>query len=157
MRHLVIEGIAVVLFVLSTAFLFSDRVRASHALFVIIGILTLASSYVITKTILDGTFDRRTHHYHEMANAPAAGQVAAAAPAVGATPAEASILDAVLQQVYAVTEGTLNRIARAGTGQQAISVSSDTVVDVIFGLAITLLGIVAQLLSSLTKRVLGGA
>jgi hypothetical protein len=140
MRYL-IEAVAAVLFVLSTGLLFNARVRASRALFVVIGIVTLASSYVITKSILDATFDRRAHHH----------QIAATAPAQPA----ASPLDAVLQQVYAGTEGALDRVVRAGTGQQNASVGSDTVVDVIVGLTITLLGLVAQILSSFLRRLAG--
>jgi hypothetical protein len=140
MRYL-IEAAAAVLFVLSTGLLFNARVRASHVLFVVIGIVTLASSYVITKSILDATFDRRAHHHQAVAPAPA-------------QPAS-SPLDAVLQQAYVGTESALDRIVRAGTGQQSASVGSDTVVDVIVGLTITLLGVAAQILSSLLRRLVG--
>ena len=142
MRYL-IEAAAAVLFVLSTGLLFNARVRASHALFIVIGIVTLASSYVITKAILDATFDRRAHHH-----------VAIATPKPAA-PAGTSALDTVLQDIYVGTESALDRIVRAGTGQQAASVGSDTVVDVIVGLSLALLGILAQILSSLVRRIFG--
>jgi hypothetical protein len=143
MRYLV-EAAAAVLFVLSTGLLFNARVRASHALFILIGIVTLASSYVIAKSILDATFDRRAYHHH-----------VAAAPQPAA--AGSSAVDTVLQNIYVATESGLDRIVRAGTGQPAASVSSDTVVDVIVGLSLAVLGVVAQLLSSLFRRGFGTA
>ena len=144
MRYLV-EAAAAGLFVLSTGLLFNARIRASAALFVLVGVVTLASSYVITKTILDATFDRRAHHHH-----------VAAAPQPVAT-ADTSAVDSVLQNIYVATESGLDRIVRAGTGQQTASVGSDTVVDVIVGLSLAVLGLVAQTLSSLFRRVLGDA
>jgi hypothetical protein len=144
MRYL-IEAVAAVLFVVSTGLLFNARVRASTALFVLIGVVTLASSYVITKTILDATFDRRAHHH-----------VAMAAPKPAAPPST-STLDTVLQEIYVDTESALDRIVRAGTGQQTASVGSDTVVDVIVGLSLAVLGVLAQILSSLVRRAFGTA
>ena len=143
MRYLV-EAVAAVLFVVSTGLLFNARVRASGVLFVFVGIVTLASSYVITKTILDATFDRRAHHHLATTTAAPTPQAAA------------STLDTVLQGIYIGTESALDRIVRAGTGQQNAGVGSDTVVDVIVGLSLAVLGALAQFLSSLARRLFGG-
>ena len=145
MRYL-IDGIAAVLFVVSTGLLFTEGVRARHILFTLVGIVALGSSYVITKQVLDSTFGHR-HHQH----------AAAATPTVQTSQPQSQSLaaDAVLESVFVGTESALNRIVRAGTKQSTASVSSDTVVDVIVGLSLAVLGILSQLFSALFRRMFG--
>ncbi len=150
--RVIIEIAAAVLFVLTTGLLFTENVRASRILFTLVGIVALASSYVITKTVLDATVGHRTHH-RAAVSTTAVAQPAAAAP----TTADLSATDAVLEQVYTLTESSLNRIVRAGTKQSSASVSSDTVVDVIVGLSLAVLGLLSQILPGLFRRLTGDA
>ncbi len=145
--RLVVEAIAAILFMLSTGLLFNEAVRARHILFTLVGIVALASSYVIIKGVLDATVGHRMHHAH-------AASVAAPAPAPSV--ADIPTSDSVLETVYAATESALNRVVRAGTKQTTASVGSDTVVDVIVGLSLAALGLLSQLLSSLFRRLTGG-
>ena len=150
MRYL-IDAIAAVLFVVSIGLLFSETVRARHLLFSLVGIVALASSYVITKQVLDATFPHRHHHHATTTAATQPTPVAQAAQA----PADPFIADAVLESIYTGTEDALNRIVRAGTKQSTASVSSDTVVDVIAGLSLAALGVLSQLFSALFRRMFG--
>jgi hypothetical protein len=157
--RIIVEIVAAVLFVVSTGLLFSETVRARHILFTLVGIVALASSYVITKTVLDASFGHRIHHRHTelamLAGPPA--QPAAPSPS-GAAPApvvQTSATDGVLEAVYTLTESTLNRVVRAGTKQSSASVSSDTVVDVIVGMTIAVLGLLSQILSGAFRRLTG--
>ncbi|MEI9993609.1 MAG: hypothetical protein WDM91_03355 [Rhizomicrobium sp.] len=149
--RILIEAAAAVLFIVSTALLFSERIRASRILFVLVGLLTLASSYVITKHILDATVGQRMHRHHVVAGAPAPGPQE---PPTQADDAQ-STTDTLLQAVYQGTEGALNRIVRSGTGQASASVGSDTVVDVIVGLSLAVLGVLSQLVSMFFRRLTG--
>ena len=149
--HYLVDGVAAVLFVVSVALLFSDAVRARHILFTQVGIVALASSYVITKQVLDATFPHRHHHHATTTAATQPTPVAQAAQA----PADPFIADAVLESIYTGTEDALNRIVRAGTKQSTASVSSDTVVDVIAGLSLAALGVLSQLFSALFRRMFG--
>ena len=150
MRYL-IDAIAAVLFVVSTGLLFSEAVRARHMLFTLVGIVALASSYVIAKQVLDSTAGHRVHrHVAAMTAAPAKPVTAAEAPST-----DLSATDTVLEQVYTITESALNRIVRAGTKQSTASVSSDTVVDVIVGLSLAVLGLLSQIFSGLFRRMVG--
>ncbi len=135
---------AAVLFVLATGLLFTETVRARRILFTLVGIVALASSYVITKQILDATFGHRHH--------AAATSVAAQAPPAQS---ESAIADTVLGSVFVGTQTALNRIVRAGTKQSDASVSSDTVVDVIAGLSLAVLGVLSQLFTALFRRLFG--
>ncbi|MEJ0044415.1 MAG: hypothetical protein WDM81_20320 [Rhizomicrobium sp.] len=146
MRYL-IDGVAAVLFVVSTGLLFSETVRARRILFILVGVVTLASSYVIAKDVLDATVGHRMHHRRAVVAA------STAAPAPDAN--DFSATDALLEQIYGTTESALNRIVRAGTKQSTASVSSDTVVDVIVGLSLAALGVLSQLFSSLYRRLFG--
>lgn len=152
MRYLV-DGVAAVLFVVSTGLLFSEGVRARHLLFTLVGILALASSYVITKQVLDSTVGHRMHHHL----AAAADHSTKASSASDTTSADLSATDSLLEQVYTATEAALNRIVRAGTKQSTASVSSDTVVDVVVGLSLAVLGLLSQIFSGLVRRLLGAA
>jgi len=145
----VVEAVAAVLFVVSTGLLFNARIRASHALFVLVGIMALASSYVVTKHVLDATVGYRMHPRHAVASTPA--NPSATAPAQS----DPFATDAVLASVYTITEGALDRIVRAGTKQSTASVSSDTVVDVIVGLTLAVLGLLSQVFSALFRRLFG--
>ncbi len=147
MRYL-IDAVAAVLFVVSTGLLFSETVRARHLLFTLVGIVALASSYAIAKQVLDATVGHRMHHRHVVTDA------ATPAPTIAAA-TDLSPTDAVLESIYTATESALNRIVRAGTKQSTASVSSDTVVDVIVGLSLALLGVLSQIFSGLFRRVLG--
>ncbi len=148
--HYLIDAVAAILFVVSVALLFSDAIRARHILFTLAGIVALASSYVITKQVLDATFPHR-HHHHTVATTQPAPTPAATQPASVDTFAA----DAVLESIYVGTEDALNRIVRAGTKQSTASVSSDTVVDVIAGLSLAALGVLSQLFSALFRRMFG--
>ena len=144
--HYLVDAVAAVLFVVSVGLLFTETVRAGRILFTLVGIVALASSYVITKQVLDTTFGHRHAHH-----AAAAAQTAPAQPAQ----ANSFAADAVLESIYAGTESALNRIVRAGTKQSTASVSSDTVVDVIVGLSLAVLGALSQLFSALFRRLFG--
>jgi len=144
--HYLVDAVAAVLFVISVALLFTETVRARHILFTLVGIVALASSYVITKQVLDTTFGHRHAHH-----AATTAQTAPAQPAQ----ADSFAADAVLESIYAGTESALNRIVRAGTKQSTASVSSDTVVDVIVGLSLAVLGALSQLFSALFRRLFG--
>ncbi|HEY0105443.1 MAG TPA: hypothetical protein VGB91_05110 [Rhizomicrobium sp.] len=146
-----VDAAAAVLFVLSIGLLFSEGVRASRMLFILVGIVALGSSYIITKQVLDATVGHRMHHRQTLA-APVQPAAAAAAPL-----SAASTSDALLESIYLTTESALNRIVRAGTKQSAASVSSDTVVDVIVGLSLAALGVLSQLFSALFRRLTGAA
>ena len=148
--HYLIDAIAAGLFVISTGLLFSETVRARHVLFTLVGIVALASSYVITKQVLDSTFGHRQWHHAAATASSPAGQTAPVQ-----TASDSFAVDAVLESVYVGTESALNRIVRAGTKQSTASVSSDTVVDVIAGLSLTILGVLSQLLSAAFRRVFG--
>ncbi|MEJ0025596.1 MAG: hypothetical protein WDN01_06160 [Rhizomicrobium sp.] len=148
MRYL-IDAVAAVLFVVSTGLLFSEAVRARRVLFILVGVVTLASSYVIAKDVLDATVGHRMHHRR----ATVAASTAAPAPDTALN--DFSATDALLEQIYGLTESALNRIVRAGTKQSTASVSSDTVVDVIVGLSLAALGVLSQLFSSLYRRLFG--
>jgi len=151
MRYL-IDAIAAVLFVVSIGLLFSETVRARHLLFSLVGIVALASSYVITKQVLDATFPHRHHHHAVTESQPA--QTAQPAGPAAAQP-DPFVADALLESVFVGTESALNRIVRAGTKQSNASVSSDTVVDVIAGLSLAALGVLSQLFSALFRRMFG--
>ncbi len=145
MRYL-IDAVAAVLFVVSIALLFTETVRARHILFTLVGIVALASSYVIIKQVLDATFPHRHRHHAVAATQPAPAQPAQA---------DTFAADAMLESIYVGTESALNRIVRAGTKQSTASVSSDTVVDVIAGLSLAALGVLSQLFSALFRRMFG--
>jgi len=143
------EIAAAVLFVFSSGLLFSDGVRASRVLFSLIGIVAMASFYVLTKDILDATAGQRFHGHMNMAHAlPSAPAPAADVP---------SVTEAVLQTVYQNTQNLLDRLVRAGTGQATASVSADTVVGTIVGVLLAALGAVSQIFSALFRRLTGDA
>ncbi|MEI9888361.1 MAG: hypothetical protein WDN08_18040 [Rhizomicrobium sp.] len=149
MRY-VVDAVAAILFVASIGLLFSETVRARHFLFTLVGIVALASSYVIAKQVLDSTVGHRMHHRHIAVST-------STAPAPETVGSDFSAADAVLERIYTATEAALNRIVRAGTKQSTASVSSDTVVDVIVGLSLALLGVLSQVFSGLYRRVFGTA
>jgi hypothetical protein len=151
--RILIEVLAAVLFVVSSGLLFNQTVRGSRILFVLVGIVALASSYVITKQVLDATIGQRFHrgHVHTTAHAP---DTAALQPDM-ATPA--TVTDVVLQSVYQSTQGILDKLVRSGTGQATASVSADTVVGTIVGVLLAALGLLSQMASALYRRVFGEA
>jgi hypothetical protein len=145
------EIAAAVLFVLSSGLLFSESVRASRVLFSLVGIVAMASFYVLTKDILDATAGQRFHHHINTAHA-----IVPAVPSA-ATPDTPSFTEALLQAVYQNTENLLDRLVRAGTGQASASVSADTVVGAIVGVLLAVLGAVSQIFSALFRRLAGAA
>ncbi len=153
--RILFELVAALLFILASGLLFSETVRASRILFVIVGIVALASSYVITKQILDATVGQRFHrgHAHIARSLPASPSLQAAEPA-GILPAP-SATDVVLQSVYQYTQAALDRLVRAGTGQPSASVSADTVVGTIVGLLLAALGAISQAFSAAYRKLVG--
>lgn len=149
MNRFLFDAAAALLFVFSSGLLFSETVRASRILFIAVGIVALASSYVLTKHALDSTVGERMHRYHAVANS--------ASPAPTAVPSDETGADALLQTLYRNTENALDRMVRAGTGKADAAVSSDTVIGTIVGILLAVLGLVSQAFSALFRRVTGAA
>jgi hypothetical protein len=141
--------VAPVLFVLSSALLYSARHQRSGLLFFLALMIAIVSSVFLTAQLI-----RFTSHVHGRPTVTQSVPQVLPQPQATATPMQ-SFGERITQSSYQVIEDVLDWLVRTGTGKADAEVSSDTVVGTIIAILLALLAFAGSLLSTLVRRMIG--
>lgn len=141
--------VAPVLFVLSSALLYSARHQRSGLLFFLALMIAIVSSVFLTAQLI-----RFTSHMHGRPSVSQSAPQALPQPQATATPM-LSLGEQITQSSYQVVEDALDWLVRTGTGKADAEVSSDTVVGTIIAILLALLAFGGSILSALVRRMIG--